>query len=131
LAAVLAFSREQEPIMRVTASNFKPLPRNTLKGFVDIHIVEIGLTLRECTWHEMNGRQWISPAGKPQLDKAGQPRLSDKGKPLYTEIAHFAEKKFRNDFSEKAVAAAERLLSAQSSQQDDERMAQDEPGIPF
>jgi len=34
--------------------------KNTLKGFVDLEFSPVSLVLRDCTWHEKNGQEWIS-----------------------------------------------------------------------
>jgi hypothetical protein len=34
--------------------------KNTLRALVDLELSRVGLVLRDCTWHEKNGQEWIS-----------------------------------------------------------------------
>jgi hypothetical protein len=56
------------------ASDWRPLERNTLRGFVTLHMPS-GLVLRGCTLHrDAVGKEWVGLPGKPQIDREGQHR---------------------------------------------------------
>lgn len=50
------------------ARNFRPLRKNTLRGFVEIETPS-GLVISDVTLHEQNGRRWLSmPARQYEKD---------------------------------------------------------------
>ena len=53
-----------------TISDWKPLHRNTLRGFLTAHLPS-GLTLHEMSVHTRDGTWWVTPASKPMLGKDG------------------------------------------------------------
>jgi hypothetical protein len=55
---------------------FRPYAKNTLKGFVDLELTRVGLVLRDCTWHEKNGREWIAFPARSYTDKDGNTQWS-------------------------------------------------------
>lgn len=97
--------------MPLIASNYRPVQKNTLKGFVDITFPETGIIVKECSWHEGNGREWVSFPGKPQLNRDGTHRKDEStGKPLYTNVIEFADKTKRDGFNSAAIKAIYKLL---------------------
>lgn len=97
--------------MNVIASNFRPMARNTLKGFIDIALPDVGLVIRETAWHEKEGQEWVSPPGRPMVDKEGLARRDqESGKVKYVPVVEFTTKEARNAFSAAAVKAAYKLL---------------------
>ena len=55
--------------MAIEVERFKPYEKNTLRGFVDLKMTNIGLTLFECSFHEKNGKNWIGyPARQYDTD---------------------------------------------------------------
>jgi hypothetical protein len=96
----------------IRASNWRPLVRNTLQGFVDLELAPTGLALRECTFHRHeDGREWIGLPGKPQIDRDGTPRKDPiTGKLLYTPLVVIKDKAARERFRDAAIAAVHRLI---------------------
>ena len=45
--------------MKIEIAAFRPFSKNTLKGFLTIRLPEAGLVLKECTWHEKGGKEWV------------------------------------------------------------------------
>ena len=39
---------------------FRRYTKNTLRGFADLELPRVGLVLRDCPWHEKNGKEWVS-----------------------------------------------------------------------
>jgi hypothetical protein len=50
--------RRDNPPIRVRIDAFKQHRRNTLIGFVDITLVDIGMSIRGCTIHAKNNTRW-------------------------------------------------------------------------
>ena len=44
--------------------NFKEYNKNTLRGFFDVKLTNVGLEIRGCCLHEKDGRQWIQLPSK-------------------------------------------------------------------
>lgn len=93
----------------ITASEWRPLERNTLKGFLTL-VLPSGLTLRECSLHEKDGRRWIALPGRPQIDGEGRHRTDPAGKRLYLPIVEIPDRGQRERFQRAALAAVDRLL---------------------
>src|SRR5262249_32075707 len=69
----------------ITASDLRPMERNTLRGFVTLALEPSGIVLHDCTLHRTpDGREWIGLPGKPKIDTEGRQRRDPlTGKPLY------------------------------------------------
>jgi hypothetical protein len=96
----------------IRASNWRPLERNTLQGFVTLHLEPSGLTIHECTYHRSAScSDWVGLPARPQLGKDGQQRKDPaNGKPLYQPIVEIRGKKQRERFQTAALAAVRTLL---------------------
>ena len=79
--------------------------KNTLKGFVDLELTRVGLVLRDCTWHEKAGKEWIGFPAKPYETKTGatawQPLVE------FAEGAKDAREQFRRQALDAIHAATE------------------------
>ncbi len=93
----------------IRASNWRPLARHTLKGFVTLTLAPSGLVLHECALHEKNGTCWVALPAKPQIDGEGRHRLVD-GKKQYTAVVEITGKAERERFRQAALDAIDRLL---------------------
>ena len=98
----------------VRASDWRPLERNTLRGFVTLELPS-GLILHECTLHRAaTGAEWIGLPGNPQIDREGKQRKDPAtGKALYTPIVELKGKEQRERFQAAALAAVHELLAAE------------------
>jgi hypothetical protein len=95
----------------IRASDWRPMPRNTLRGFVTLTLSPSGLTLRDCTLHQKEARQWIGLPGRPQVDRDGTPRKDlATGKLLYVAVVEIPDKTARERFQAAALAAVRELL---------------------
>ena len=70
--------------------NFKQYEKNTLKGFFDVKLTNIGLEIRGCCLHEKDGSRWVQLPSKPYE--------KDDGTKGYTYILDFYEKDKRTLF---------------------------------
>jgi hypothetical protein len=102
--------------MTITATDWRPLVKNTLRGFVTLTIEPGGIVLKECALHEKEGKRWVGLPAKPQVDRDGQPRKDPAtGKALYTSIVEIAGKDARDRFQAAALTAVDKLRGAGSA----------------
>lgn len=92
------------PLALVT---FKPLARNTLKGFATVRLGR-SLTIKDVSVHLSHGKRWASLPSKPVLDAQGNAKRNDAGKVQYTPILEWSDRDTANRFSEAVCAAVER-----------------------
>jgi len=51
--------------------NYKPYQKNTLQGFLDLRMTQIGLEIRGICVHEKNGSRWLQLPSKPYTKEDG------------------------------------------------------------
>lgn len=95
-------SAKSKPSM--TASNFRPLQKNTLQGFFDLTL-QSGMCIKECSWHKSTDKEWIGLPGKPQLDRDGNVRRDPNGKIIYTATVTIDDRATRERFMAQALQA--------------------------
>ena len=95
-----------EQPMPVALLDWKPLVRNSLRGFAAIRLGK-SLKLAEIAVHCQYGKRWAQMPGKPQLDKDGQARRDDAGKVEYTPVVAWLDREAADRFSEAVIAAVE------------------------
>jgi hypothetical protein len=85
--------------MSIRCIKFRRFEKNTLKGFADLELTRVGLIIRDCTWHEKDGREWI---GFPAKSFTGQD-----GATKWTPLIEFAEGavEARKQFMQQALDA--------------------------
>jgi hypothetical protein len=57
----------------VAITDFRPLHKNTLRGFATIRIPELRLEIRDVAVHEKGSSRWAQLPARPQLDRNGVP----------------------------------------------------------
>ena len=90
--------------MKIVCKKFSPLERNTLRGFAEINIVDIGMVIKDVALHTKNGSSWAQPPAKPQI-RDGVAEKDDAGKIQYTPIIEFASREARDKFSAAVIEA--------------------------
>jgi hypothetical protein len=94
----------------IRASDWRPMQRNSLQGFVTLTLEPSGIVLHDCTVHQKEGREWVGLPGKPQVDRDGQPRKdTTSGKTLYTPVVEIPDRVARERFQRVAMAAVHEL----------------------
>jgi hypothetical protein len=91
--------------MKIVCKNFKPYQRNTLKGFAEIELADIRLSIKDVTVHEKNGSRWAQLPSKPMLNKDGTAIKDASGKVQYAHILDFGTRERRDEFSAAVVRA--------------------------
>ena len=95
----------------IVARDWRPLEKNTLRGFCTLVLSPSGLVLRECTLHVNADRRWIGLPSKPQLDADGKHRIDPStGKKAYSPIVELMGKEERARFQRAATDAVDKLL---------------------
>jgi hypothetical protein len=95
--------------LQVEISEWKPLARGTLLGFVNVRIPAMRLTIRDCTVNESHGRRWIGLPGKAQIN-ADRELVKRDGKVQYTPTCAFDSKEVGDAFSAAVLAVLDARL---------------------
>jgi hypothetical protein len=90
--------------LTITCQGFRPLERNTLRGFVSITIAELRLTIHDIAVHEKGESRWAQLPAKPQV-RDGELVTDDAGKIQYWPIMEFASRAVRDAFSAAVIRA--------------------------
>jgi hypothetical protein len=96
-------------MMNITAIDFRPFRKNTLRGFAIIEIAELHLRMRDVAIHQQGGSRWAALPARAQIDRDGNLIRDDRGKIAYVAIFEFADPGTRNAFSQAVIAAIERF----------------------
>lgn len=88
----------------VKIEEFKPLLRNTLRGFVRVQLAS-GMVLHDVAIHQSNGSAWASPASKPRIGRDGAVIRDSAGKTQYDAVVTFASRELRDRFSSAVIEA--------------------------
>jgi lipopolysaccharide biosynthesis protein len=97
--------------LTITVRDFKPLHRNTLRGFATIHINEMRLEICDVAIHQKNESNWAQLPAKPMIDRDGVVlRDRETGKIAYATVLEFDNRAVRDAFSHAVVDAVLRAL---------------------
>ena len=103
----ISASAPQRNAMPVVLLAWKPLVRNSLRGFAKVRIGR-ALVLHDVTLHVQDGKRWASVPSKPQIDASGTALRDDRGKIKYAPVVEWLDRDARDAFSEGIIAAVER-----------------------
>lgn len=84
---------------------FKPVVRNSLRGFAKVRIAEMRMTIHDVAIHAKDGGRWAQPPSKPMVGRDGVALKDDHGKTKYSTVIEFESKAVRDAFSHAVVAA--------------------------
>lgn len=86
------------------ALNWKPLEKNTLRGFFDLQITspDMVIILRGASYHERDGSRWVAMPAKPYKDKSG--------KETWANIVDWPDQGSKTEFMSLALGALDRDL---------------------
>jgi hypothetical protein len=91
--------------LTVTCESFHPLARNTLRGFAEISIAEMRLTIRDVAIHQKGASRWAQLPAKPQIKDGALVKDPGSGKIQYTPVMEFDSRAVRDAFSIAVIAA--------------------------
>jgi len=83
--------------MGIEITKFRKFTKNTLQGFCNILLTNIGLEIRDATIHEKIGKRWVSLPAKPYQDEDGATK--------YSYIVKFTDKEKYEQFQSQALKA--------------------------
>jgi hypothetical protein len=86
------------PAPRTRLKSWRPLRRNSLRGFASIALPS-GLDIDDVTVHVAGGRAWASLPARPMVDSAGQALRDDRGKLQYVTILRWRDRGLADRFS--------------------------------
>ena len=92
--------------MPVAVLEWKPLQRNTLRGFAKIRLGK-SMVIRDVALHIKDNRSWAALPSKPVLDSNGDTKRQDNGKPAYVPMIEWLDRDAADRFSEAVIAAVE------------------------
>jgi hypothetical protein len=88
--------------------DWRPLARNTLRGFATIEIVEFQLQISDVAVHQRGASTWAALPSRPWI-RDGALVLDDNGKPQYSPIFTFTRNAVRDAFSAAVITAVVRF----------------------
>jgi hypothetical protein len=90
--------------LAITCESWKPLQRNTLRGFASIHIGDLALKIHDIAVHAKGDSAWAALPARPWI-KGNEVVTDDTGKIQYSPILEFASKEVRDAFSAAVIRA--------------------------
>jgi hypothetical protein len=79
--------------------SFKPITKNTLRGFAKVRINELGLVIGDVTLHQKNTSRWASLPAKPQMHDGALVSDPHTGRLAYVAVLEFETREARDIFS--------------------------------
>jgi hypothetical protein len=86
----------------IEVTSFRKFEKNTLRGFCNILMTNVGLEIRDATYHVSDKGRWIGLPAKP-YEENGQTR--------YSYIVKFVDKDKYNDFQKWTLKALDEYLA--------------------
>jgi hypothetical protein len=83
---------------------WRPLHRNSLRGFVVVELPMIGLTIADIAVCMAHGRPWASLPTKPMLNSDGAAMRDSTGKIRYSPILRWRDRALGDRWSDAVVA---------------------------
>lgn len=94
--------------MAIEITKWRKFEKNSLQGFCNILIMNIGLVIRDATVHEKDGKRWIGLPAKPYQDESGDTK--------YSYIVKFVDKDKYGQFQKSALKALDEYLAKENNQ---------------
>jgi hypothetical protein len=92
-------------LIDIEITEFRPLVRGALRGFVTLRVPEWGIRIHDCTVCVSGDAAWVSPPGRSSVDSGGTALRGDDGKIKYAQTVSFDSRERRSSFSDAAIAA--------------------------
>lgn len=84
-------------MLKVTIEKFRAHKKNTLIGFCNVELVDLGMIIKDCTVHQREGTTWISLPSRSYENNEGET--------VWTDIVIFSDREKRDVFQTAAVSA--------------------------
>ena len=93
----------------IRIETFRPVIKNTLRGFVSVLLPKTHLSIRDIALHKFGERYWVSLPAKPLLNPDGSPMIGRNGKAAWFPLLQFADRAAREQFQNEVIAALRRV----------------------
>ena len=90
--------------LTLVCKSFRPFEKNTLRGFAEIFVEGMQLTIKDIALHQKNTSRWAALPAKPML-KDGAVLKDGDGKVQYVPMLEFSSRDVSNAFSAAVIAA--------------------------
>jgi hypothetical protein len=90
--------------LTLVCKSFRPLEKNTLRGFAEIFVKDMALTIKDVALHQKNTSRWAALPAKPML-KDGTVLKDGDGKVQYVPVLEFSSRDVSNAFSAAVIEA--------------------------
>jgi len=90
----------------IKCTNFRPYESGYCKGFADISVDKWGITLKDLTLFEKDGKRWVALPSKEYTDK-------ETGEKKRASFIHFKEKEHKFEFCKRARDAIDQYIGGQ------------------
>jgi hypothetical protein len=90
--------------LAITCESWKPMEKNTLKGFASVNIGNLALQIHDVAVHQKDGRMWAALPARPWI-KDGALVVDETGKPQYSPVLEFDRREVRDAFSAAVIRA--------------------------
>jgi hypothetical protein len=84
--------------MSIVVLDFRPMDRNTLRGFAKIEVQKWGIVINDVALHDKLGRRWAQLPSTPQIQN-GAVMKDATGKAQYKPMFSFKDKSLGDQFS--------------------------------
>lgn len=91
----------------VTCAAWKPVERNSLRGFADLYFTKMRMTISDVMLHEKDGKKWVSFPSMPMMDKDGSSMKDSAGKVRYKKPVISFDDDVKDRLRDAAVEAIE------------------------
>jgi hypothetical protein len=85
--------------------SWKPIAKNTLRGFACVRIGRLGLVVADVAVHQKNQSRWVSLPARAMIDRDGGLLRDDAGKIKYASILQWSDRKTADRFGAAVVEA--------------------------
>jgi hypothetical protein len=92
--------------LTVTVTEFRPFPRNTLRGFCTVQVGEMHLIIHDIGVHQhANGARWVALPAKPVVNRDGAAKRTGDDRIEYVRLFSFDSRTVSDAFAAAVIAA--------------------------
>ena len=91
---------------QIVVKAFRKYVKNSLQGFLTLHLPGVGLTIKDICFHESNGSRWVSMPARP---------YEQDGTTKWAQILEYDSKESRQAFQRAALRAVEAFQLAEDA----------------
>jgi hypothetical protein len=107
IATAVGFG-DRPPPRQLRLISFRPLVKNSLRGFCTVELLPLGLKIIDCPVLVIHGRAWCALPAKLQVDSTGRQKTDASGKPVYVAVLQWRNREISDGFSNAVISAIRR-----------------------